>query len=96
MLKSQCCFLAGTPEDYPQYFHMNLTTAELTLLKPINRDLHQKFDLVIKVILTTFLVPNAFENCLVTRRENGRECCFFLGFLSLMDAIIGEKAVKHF
>ncbi|XP_039575629.1 protocadherin-15 isoform X2 [Passer montanus] len=27
---------------------MNLTTAELTLLKPINRDLHQKFDLVIK------------------------------------------------
>ncbi|XP_062493909.1 protocadherin-15 isoform X7 [Pezoporus occidentalis] len=27
---------------------MNLTTAVLTLLKPINRDLHQKFDLVIK------------------------------------------------
>ncbi|XP_049666508.1 protocadherin-15 isoform X5 [Accipiter gentilis] len=40
--------LVGTPEDYPQYFHMNLTTAVLTLLKPINRDLHQKFDLVIK------------------------------------------------
>ncbi|XP_040419437.1 protocadherin-15 isoform X4 [Cygnus olor] len=40
--------LVGTPEDYPQYFHMNLTTAELTLLKQINRDLHQKFDLVIK------------------------------------------------
>ncbi|NXD44229.1 PCD15 protein, partial [Copsychus sechellarum] len=40
--------LVGTPEDYPQYFHMNLTTAELTLLKPINRDFHQKFDLVIK------------------------------------------------
>uniref|UniRef100_A0A8C3R0M7 Protocadherin related 15 n=1 Tax=Cyanoderma ruficeps TaxID=181631 RepID=A0A8C3R0M7_9PASS len=40
--------LVGTPEDYPQYFHMNLTTAELSLLKPINRDLHQKFDLVIK------------------------------------------------
>ncbi|KAM9379881.1 protocadherin-15 isoform 1-T1 [Phaethornis superciliosus] len=40
--------LVGTPEDYPQYFHMNLTTAELTLLKPINRDVHQKFDLVIK------------------------------------------------
>ncbi|NXO64362.1 PCD15 protein, partial [Phainopepla nitens] len=40
--------LVGTPEDYPQYFHMNLSTAELTLLKPINRDLHQKFDLVIK------------------------------------------------
>ncbi|XP_019339842.2 protocadherin-15 isoform X1 [Alligator mississippiensis] len=40
--------LVGTPEDYPQYFHMNLTTAVLSLLQPINRDLHQKFDLVIK------------------------------------------------
>ncbi|XP_053548881.1 protocadherin-15 [Bombina bombina] len=40
--------LIGTPEDYAQYFYMNITTAELTLLKPINRDLHQKFDLVIK------------------------------------------------
>ncbi|XP_075791144.1 protocadherin-15 isoform X2 [Pelodiscus sinensis] len=40
--------LLGTPEDYPQYFCMNLTTAALHLLKPINRDLHQKFDLVIK------------------------------------------------
>ncbi|KAM4636927.1 protocadherin-15 [Discoglossus pictus] len=40
--------LIGTPEDYAQYFHMNSTTAVLSLLKPVNRDLHQKFDLVIK------------------------------------------------
>nr|XP_033796893.1 protocadherin-15 isoform X1 [Geotrypetes seraphini]XP_033796894.1 protocadherin-15 isoform X1 [Geotrypetes seraphini]XP_033796895.1 protocadherin-15 isoform X1 [Geotrypetes seraphini]XP_033796896.1 protocadherin-15 isoform X1 [Geotrypetes seraphini] len=40
--------LVGIPEDYPEYFHMNRTTAVLTLLKPINRDIHQKFDLVIK------------------------------------------------
>ncbi|XP_061491337.1 protocadherin-15 isoform X4 [Rhineura floridana] len=40
--------LVGTPEDYSQYFSMNVTTAVLSLLKPINRDLHQKFDLVIK------------------------------------------------
>ncbi|XP_069609642.1 protocadherin-15 [Ranitomeya imitator] len=40
--------LVGTPEDYAQYFHMNRTTAVLTLLKAVNRDLHQKFDLVIK------------------------------------------------
>ncbi|KAM4702797.1 protocadherin-15 [Rhinophrynus dorsalis] len=40
--------LTGTPEDYSEYFHMNHTTAVLTLLKRINRDLHQKFDLVIK------------------------------------------------
>ncbi|KAM3913383.1 protocadherin-15 [Leptodactylus fuscus] len=40
--------LVGTPEDYARYFHMNRTTAVLTLLQPVNRDLHQKFDLVIK------------------------------------------------
>nr|ABC79273.1 protocadherin-15-CD2 isoform 6 [Mus musculus] len=41
--------LVGTPEDYPRFFHMHPRTAELTLLEPVNRDFHQKFDLVIKV-----------------------------------------------
>ncbi|XP_040831724.1 protocadherin-15 isoform X2 [Ochotona curzoniae] len=40
--------LVGTPEDYPRFFHMHPRTAELSLLEPVNRDLHQKFDLVIK------------------------------------------------
>uniref|UniRef100_A0A7N4P4Q0 Protocadherin-15 n=1 Tax=Sarcophilus harrisii TaxID=9305 RepID=A0A7N4P4Q0_SARHA len=40
--------LVGTPEDYPQYFHMHPRTAELSLLQPVNRDFYQKFDLVIK------------------------------------------------
>ncbi|XP_021094788.1 protocadherin-15 isoform X2 [Heterocephalus glaber] len=40
--------LVGTPEDYPQFFHMHPRTAELSLLEPVNRDFHQKFDLVIK------------------------------------------------
>ncbi|XP_077206525.1 protocadherin-15 isoform X5 [Paroedura picta] len=40
--------LVGTPEDYAEYFTMNVSTAELSLLKPINRDFHQKFDLVVK------------------------------------------------
>ncbi|GAB1295218.1 Protocadherin-15 [Apodemus speciosus] len=40
--------LVGTPEDYPRFFHMHSRTAELTLLEPVNRDFHQKFDLVIK------------------------------------------------
>ncbi|XP_048465119.1 protocadherin-15b [Rhincodon typus] len=41
--------LVGTPEDYAKYFSLNNITAELYLLRPINRDFHQKFDLVIKV-----------------------------------------------
>ncbi|XP_063095585.1 protocadherin-15 isoform X3 [Cavia porcellus] len=40
--------LVGTPEDYPRFFHMHPRTAELSLLEPVNRDIHQKFDLVIK------------------------------------------------
>nr|XP_044993073.1 protocadherin-15 isoform X1 [Jaculus jaculus] len=40
--------LVGTPGDYPRFFHMHPRTAELTLLEPVNRDFHQKFDLVIK------------------------------------------------
>uniref|UniRef100_A0A8C0TKM4 Protocadherin-15 n=1 Tax=Canis lupus familiaris TaxID=9615 RepID=A0A8C0TKM4_CANLF len=40
--------LVGTPEDYPRFFQMHPRTAELSLLEPVNRDFHQKFDLVIK------------------------------------------------
>lgn len=71
---------------------MNLTTAVLTLLKPINRDLHQKFDLVIKVILTEFIFPYAFENCVVTKssRENvGWACLSSLHFSVLFFSLSG-------
>uniref|UniRef100_A0A8C9T570 Protocadherin-15 n=1 Tax=Scleropages formosus TaxID=113540 RepID=A0A8C9T570_SCLFO len=40
--------LVGKPEAYGEYFALNQTTAELRLLKPISRDQHHKFDLVIK------------------------------------------------
>lgn len=41
--------LSGKPESYAEYFSLNRTTAELLLLKPIDRELHSRFDLVIKV-----------------------------------------------
>ncbi|XP_044095325.1 protocadherin-15-like isoform X2 [Neovison vison] len=47
--------LVGTPEDYPRFFHMHPRTAELSLLEPVNRDFHQKFDLVIKNVPETKL-----------------------------------------
>uniref|UniRef100_A0A8C9V1N7 Protocadherin related 15 n=1 Tax=Scleropages formosus TaxID=113540 RepID=A0A8C9V1N7_SCLFO len=40
--------LTGQPLTYIEYFVLNQTTAEMRLLKPINRDLYQTFDLVIK------------------------------------------------
>ncbi|KAL0984119.1 hypothetical protein UPYG_G00137360 [Umbra pygmaea] len=40
--------LIGKPETYGNFFSLNQTTAELKLLKPLNRDLYRRFDLVIK------------------------------------------------
>uniref|UniRef100_A0A8C5I5Z0 Cadherin domain-containing protein n=1 Tax=Gouania willdenowi TaxID=441366 RepID=A0A8C5I5Z0_GOUWI len=40
--------LVGHPFTYPNYFSLNKTTAELRVLQPINRDLHQRFTLIIK------------------------------------------------
>uniref|UniRef100_A0A6Q2YU46 Cadherin domain-containing protein n=1 Tax=Esox lucius TaxID=8010 RepID=A0A6Q2YU46_ESOLU len=40
--------LIGNPETYATFFSLNRTTAELKLLKPLNRDLYHRFDLVIK------------------------------------------------
>lgn len=39
----------GKPESYVDYFSLNQTSAELVLLKPVDRELHSRFDLVIKV-----------------------------------------------
>lgn len=50
------CFLprfyivSGHPATYAEYFSLNKTTAELRVLQPINRDLYQRFTLIIKVI----------------------------------------------
>ncbi|XP_028459004.1 protocadherin-15 isoform X2 [Perca flavescens] len=40
--------LVGHPVTYPEYFTLNRTTAELRVLKPISRDLYQRFTLIIK------------------------------------------------
>uniref|UniRef100_A0A8C6VWQ5 Protocadherin-related 15a n=1 Tax=Nothobranchius furzeri TaxID=105023 RepID=A0A8C6VWQ5_NOTFU len=40
--------LVGQPATYPEYFSLNKTTAELQVLKPISRDMYQRFTLVIK------------------------------------------------
>ncbi|XP_035807814.2 protocadherin-15b isoform X3 [Amphiprion ocellaris] len=40
--------LIGKPDSYAEYFSLNRTTAELLLLKPIDRELYRRFDLVIK------------------------------------------------
>ncbi|XP_044155596.1 protocadherin-15 [Bufo gargarizans] len=69
--------LIGTPEDYAQYFHMNRTTAALTLLKPVNRDLHQKFDLVIKAEQDNGHPLPAFANLHIDILDENNQAPYF-------------------
>lgn len=50
---------SGKPASYADYFSLNGTTAELLLLRPISREQQQRFDLIIKVIITKM---ESFEN----------------------------------
>ncbi|XP_068113953.1 protocadherin-15 [Hyperolius riggenbachi] len=69
--------LVGTPEDYADYFHMNRTTAVLTLLKPVNRDLHQKFDLVIKAEQDNGHPLPAFANLHIEILDENNQAPYF-------------------
>ncbi|KAG8135353.1 hypothetical protein E2320_008416 [Naja naja] len=76
-----------TPEDYSQYFSMNATTAKLSLLKPINRDFHQKFDLVIKAEQDNGHPLPAFANLHIEVLDENNQKPFFTkstyeGFIS--------------
>lgn len=41
-------FFSGQPMAYSEFFSLNRTTAEMRVLKPISRDLYQRFTLIIK------------------------------------------------
>ncbi|XP_069467342.1 protocadherin-15 isoform X2 [Ambystoma mexicanum] len=69
--------LVGTPEDYNDYFRMNSTTAVVTLLKPISRDLHQKFDLVIKAEQDNGHPLPAFANFHIDVLDENNQAPFF-------------------
>ena len=95
VLFSLCLLLpfSGKPESYAEYFSLNATTAELLLLKPVDRELHRRFDLVIKVRNTgtdlifssykknqhpTSLMCSAFLLKVYPTLRNTFMCCFLL------------------
>uniref|UniRef100_A0A8C5MN76 Protocadherin-15 n=1 Tax=Leptobrachium leishanense TaxID=445787 RepID=A0A8C5MN76_9ANUR len=69
--------LIGTPENFAEYFHMNNTTAALMLLKPVNRDLHQKFDLVIKAEQDNGHPLPAFANLHIDILDENNQAPYF-------------------
>uniref|UniRef100_A0A8C3ABY7 Protocadherin-related 15b n=1 Tax=Cyclopterus lumpus TaxID=8103 RepID=A0A8C3ABY7_CYCLU len=74
----QYSFLIGKPESYAEYFSLNSTTAELLILKPINRELHRRFDLVIKAEQDNGHPLPAFANLQIEVLDENNQAPYFL------------------
>ncbi|XP_056286606.1 protocadherin-15-like [Pseudoliparis swirei] len=71
-------FLIGQPESYAEYFSLNGTTAELLILKPIDRELYRRFDLVIKVEQDNGHPLPAFANLQIEVLDENNQAPYFL------------------
>ncbi|KAF3704406.1 Protocadherin-15 Precursor [Channa argus] len=70
--------LIGKPESYAEYFSLNRTTAELLLLKPIDRELYYRFDLVIKAEQDNGHPLPAFANLQIEVLDENNQAPYFL------------------
>ncbi|XP_036937402.1 protocadherin-15-like isoform X3 [Acanthopagrus latus] len=70
--------LIGKPETYAEYFSLNRTTAELLLLKPVDRELHRRFDLVIKAEQDNGHPLPAFANLQIEVLDENNQAPYFL------------------
>ncbi|XP_064780345.1 protocadherin-15-like [Oncorhynchus masou masou] len=70
--------LIGKPETYGDFFSLNRTTAELQLLKPLIRDLYNRFDLVIKAEQDNGHPLPAFANLHIEVLDENNQSPFFL------------------
>ncbi|XP_075949847.1 protocadherin-15-like [Anarhichas minor] len=71
-------FLIGKPESYAEYFSLNGTTAELLILKPIDRELYRRFDLVIKAEQDNGHPLPAFANLQIEVLDENNQAPYFL------------------
>uniref|UniRef100_A0A8C6P6I9 Protocadherin related 15 n=1 Tax=Nothobranchius furzeri TaxID=105023 RepID=A0A8C6P6I9_NOTFU len=70
--------LIGKPVSYTEYFSLNRTTAELLLLKPIDRELYHRFDLVIKAEQDNGHPLPAFANLQIEVMDENNQAPYFL------------------
>ncbi|KAA8581557.1 hypothetical protein FQN60_003138, partial [Etheostoma spectabile] len=70
--------LSGKPVSYAEYFSLNRTTAELLLLKPIDRELYRRFDLVIKAEQDNGHPLPAFANLQIEVLDKNNQAPYFL------------------
>ncbi|XP_068611043.1 protocadherin-15-like [Brachionichthys hirsutus] len=70
--------LIGKPESYAEHFSLNRTTADLLLLKPIDRELHSRFELVIKAEQDNGHPLPAFANLRIEVLDENNQAPYFL------------------
>uniref|UniRef100_A0A669DYG2 Protocadherin-related 15b n=1 Tax=Oreochromis niloticus TaxID=8128 RepID=A0A669DYG2_ORENI len=70
--------LIGKPESYVEYFRLNRTTAELLLLKPIDREYYRRFDLVIKAEQDNGHPLPAFASLQIEVLDENNQAPYFL------------------
>uniref|UniRef100_A0A3P9CEI6 Protocadherin-15 n=2 Tax=Haplochromini TaxID=319058 RepID=A0A3P9CEI6_9CICH len=70
--------LIGKPESYVEYFRLNRTTAELLLLKPIDREHYHRFDLVIKAEQDNGHPLPAFASLQIEVLDENNQAPYFL------------------
>ncbi|XP_037546821.1 protocadherin-15 [Nematolebias whitei] len=70
--------LIGKPVSYVEYFGLNRTSAELLLLKPIDRELYRRFDLVIKAEQDNGHPLPAFANLQIEVLDENNQAPYFL------------------
>uniref|UniRef100_A0A672J348 Protocadherin-15 n=1 Tax=Salarias fasciatus TaxID=181472 RepID=A0A672J348_SALFA len=69
--------LVGHPVTYPAYFALNKTTAELYVLKPISRDLYQRFTLIIKAEQDNGHPLPAFADLIIEILDENNQAPYF-------------------
>ncbi|XP_041866277.1 protocadherin-15a isoform X2 [Melanotaenia boesemani] len=69
--------LVGQPSTYLEYFTLNRTTAQLNVLKPISRDLYQRFTLIIKAEQDNGHPLPAFADLIIEILDENNQAPYF-------------------
>ncbi|KAM6916717.1 protocadherin-15-like [Xenentodon cancila] len=69
--------LVGQPVTYREYFSLNRTTAELRVLKPVSRDLYQRFTLIIKAEQDNGHPLPAFADLIIEILDENNQAPYF-------------------
>ncbi|KAI7805139.1 putative protocadherin-related 15a [Triplophysa rosa] len=84
--------LLGQPPAYPEFFSLNKSTAELRLLKPVDRELYQRFTLTIKAEQDNGHPLPAYANLVIEILDENNQAPYFQqpsyqGFISESAAV---------